>query len=86
MTIINAFDDSSKAIVTPQRNISSITDFPQTVIATFRSKFQNLVMSRFVTEQILDELPVPFTGTKTWTPDGLCATMQKTAGAQAVRW
>ncbi|MCH4209194.1 nucleoside phosphorylase [Bifidobacterium sp.] len=52
MTIINAFDDSSEAIVTPQRNIRPIEDFPQTVIATFSSKFQDLVTARFATEQI----------------------------------
>ena len=52
MTIINAFDAESDAIIDPSQTVERIEGFPETVISAFSEKFTNLLASTFDLEEI----------------------------------
>lgn len=52
MSIINAFDPISEEIISPREAVEKIDDFPETVIAGFSRKFEELFIKSFAPEQI----------------------------------
>ena len=52
MSIIDTFDNISEEIISPQKTIEKIDNFPETIVAAFSRKFTELITSSFRLEQI----------------------------------